>query len=78
MVEEPKAPVGWIVHIFANYLTGFSSDNCIFLYASIVETSRFGNSNVPSYIFLNEKLLTNTFTTTIKSTFNTSYLELCQ
>ena len=41
--------------IFADYRSGFSLDNCIFLYASFVETSRVGNSNVPLLRILERK-----------------------
>ena len=33
--------------IFADYPFGFSSDNCIFLYASFVKISRVVNTNIP-------------------------------
>ena len=47
--------------IFVDYPPGLSSDGCVFLYASFVETSRVSNSNVPSYVFLNERRVMVTF-----------------
>ena len=69
--------------IFADYPPGFASDSCIFLYASFVETSRVGNSNVPLLRVLERKTtheLVHHYN--IKHLqyvpVNTSYLELCQ
>jgi hypothetical protein len=41
--------------IFAEHLPAFSLDSCIFLYASFVERSRVGNTNVPLLRVLERK-----------------------
>jgi len=41
--------------IFADYLPGFLSGICVFLYASFDEKSRVGNSNVPLLRVLRRK-----------------------
>ena len=51
--------------MFADYPPGFASDSCIFLYASFVETSRVGNSNVPLLCALERKKTMNMFITII-------------
>ena len=62
---------------------GFSSDNCIFLYASLVETSRIGNTNV-SLLHILERKTTHEHIHhyNIRNLqyipVNTSFLELCQ
>ena len=69
--------------IFADYPPAFSTDTCIFLYASFVETSRVGNSNVPLLRVLERKTnQEHIHHYNIKHLqyipVNTSYLELCQ
>jgi hypothetical protein len=69
--------------IFSDYTPGFASDSCIFLYASFVETSRVGNSNVPLLRVLERKTThEHVHHYNIKHLqyfpVNTSYLELCQ
>jgi hypothetical protein len=69
--------------IFADYPPGLASDSCIFLYASFVETSRVGNSNVPLLRVLERKTThEHVHHYNIKHLqyvpVNTSYLELCQ
>ena len=69
--------------IFADYRPGFASDTCTFLYASFVETSRVGNSNVPLLCVLERKTnQEHIHHYNIKQLqyipLNTSYLELCQ
>jgi hypothetical protein len=69
--------------IFADYPPAFSSDTCIFLYASFVETSRVGNSNIPLLRVLERKTSQDHIHHyNIKHLHhipgNTSYLELCQ
>jgi len=69
--------------IYADYAPSFSTDTCIFLYASFVETSRVGNSNVPLLRVLERKTnQEHVHHYNIKHLqyipVNTSYLELCQ
>ena len=45
--ENVGAVSGFNRVISADYPHGLSLDSCIFAHASFVETSRFGNSNVP-------------------------------
>ena len=69
---------------FAHYPPGFSSDNCIFLYASFVETPKAGNTNVPPPLRVLEPKTTNEHIHHYNVKYlqyipvNASYLELCQ
>ena len=69
--------------IFANYPSGFSSDNFIFNYASFFEASGIDNSNIPLLrVIERETTHENIYHYNIKHLqyipVNTSYLELCQ
>jgi hypothetical protein len=69
--------------IYADYAPSFSSNSCIFIYSSFVESSRVGNSNVPLLRVLERKSTeNNVHHYNIRHLqyvpVNTSYLELCQ
>ena len=55
LLLKQRISVARIMSSMTKYAPGFSSNKCIFLYASFVETSSVGNTNVPLLCILEQK-----------------------